>query len=463
MRRLARPCWPLLLAGRCGLLAPAPASAGERRRAGSGTPGSSRTCRRRATRRTSSRTATAGSTPAPTPTRRATTSAPGSSSGRAAARCCGPGRCPARTSRRTTASRSPTGRARAAGAAGEVDGVGADARRADRALPDLGDAAGPADVPARDHRTPVLAERRGLPGDPQLRDLGAGRGALRQRLRAGGDLEDPARRRRSRGCGSPRPRSTARVRHRRAGLPARSPRLPDHASSRPRPTARCPTDGKLYRLPLRRSGAPGPAADAVDLAARRPARRLRHRPVRPRVRRGRRAVQPARRARRGRARDRPVPPVPGTGENGSAIPFDTPSSATFLGTRVLVANQSFFGDTSHHADPRRRGRRAGTGAVPAARRHLARDPAPDSLTHHERAGGTGRQGAGGAGLGRGAGAGRRPDRGDGAVPAGRARGRAPLPAGRGPRLPRLPAAAGRRAGAGRRPGPLPDARATRSG
>jgi hypothetical protein len=38
-----------------------------------------------------------------------------------------------------------------------------------------------------------------------------------------------------------------------------------------------------------------------------------------------------------------------TGENGSAIPFDTPSSATFLGTRVLVANQSFFGDTSHHA------------------------------------------------------------------------------------------------------------------
>ncbi|MCW2792929.1 MAG: hypothetical protein JWO76_2027 [Nocardioides sp.] len=43
------------------------------------------------------------------------------------------------------------------------------------------------------------------------------------------------------------------------------------------------------------------------------------------------------------------PDTPGTGENGSAIPFDTPSSATFLGTRVLVANQSFTGDTSHHA------------------------------------------------------------------------------------------------------------------
>ena len=43
------------------------------------------------------------------------------------------------------------------------------------------------------------------------------------------------------------------------------------------------------------------------------------------------------------------PDTPGTGENGSAIPFDTPSSATFLGRRVLVANQSFSGDTSHHA------------------------------------------------------------------------------------------------------------------
>jgi sugar lactone lactonase YvrE len=43
------------------------------------------------------------------------------------------------------------------------------------------------------------------------------------------------------------------------------------------------------------------------------------------------------------------PEAPGTGENGSAIPFDTPSSATFLGRRVMVANQAFFGDSSHHA------------------------------------------------------------------------------------------------------------------
>lgn len=43
------------------------------------------------------------------------------------------------------------------------------------------------------------------------------------------------------------------------------------------------------------------------------------------------------------------PEAPGSGENGSPIPFDTPSNATFLGTRVLVANQSFTGDRSHHA------------------------------------------------------------------------------------------------------------------
>lgn len=42
------------------------------------------------------------------------------------------------------------------------------------------------------------------------------------------------------------------------------------------------------------------------------------------------------------------PEVPGTGDNGSPVPFDTPSNATFHGTRVLVANQSFTGDTTHH-------------------------------------------------------------------------------------------------------------------
>jgi len=41
------------------------------------------------------------------------------------------------------------------------------------------------------------------------------------------------------------------------------------------------------------------------------------------------------------------PEVPLLGDNGSPVPFDGPSNATFLGTRVLVANQSPFGDRSH--------------------------------------------------------------------------------------------------------------------
>ena len=44
------------------------------------------------------------------------------------------------------------------------------------------------------------------------------------------------------------------------------------------------------------------------------------------------------------------PQVPATGDNGSPVPFDTPCSATFLGKRVLVANQSAVaGDASHQA------------------------------------------------------------------------------------------------------------------
>lgn len=43
------------------------------------------------------------------------------------------------------------------------------------------------------------------------------------------------------------------------------------------------------------------------------------------------------------------PEVPVTGDNGSSVPFDSPSGATFLGSRLLIANQSFFGDTAHQA------------------------------------------------------------------------------------------------------------------
>jgi sugar lactone lactonase YvrE len=42
------------------------------------------------------------------------------------------------------------------------------------------------------------------------------------------------------------------------------------------------------------------------------------------------------------------PSVPLLGSNGSPVPFDAPSNATFLGTRILIANQSaVFGDRSH--------------------------------------------------------------------------------------------------------------------
>jgi hypothetical protein len=43
------------------------------------------------------------------------------------------------------------------------------------------------------------------------------------------------------------------------------------------------------------------------------------------------------------------PNSPGGGDNGSPIPFDTPSSARFLGTRIIVANQSFTGERDNQA------------------------------------------------------------------------------------------------------------------
>lgn len=108
------------------------------------------------------------------------------------------------------------------------------------------------------------------------------------------------------------------------------------------------TSGKLYRLPIRhgRPGAlrllwesrPGDLPDGFGVA-----------------RSGRIYIADAGLANQivvvgpgGRELER-FPQVPGTGDNGSAVPFDTPSSATFLGRRILVANQSFFGQRDHHA------------------------------------------------------------------------------------------------------------------
>lgn len=44
------------------------------------------------------------------------------------------------------------------------------------------------------------------------------------------------------------------------------------------------------------------------------------------------------------------PSAPGPGDNGSPVPFDGPSNVSFLGTRMMVANQSYFsGERAHHA------------------------------------------------------------------------------------------------------------------
>src|SRR5207302_2194443 len=42
------------------------------------------------------------------------------------------------------------------------------------------------------------------------------------------------------------------------------------------------------------------------------------------------------------------PSAPVTGDNGSAIPFDDPSSVKFLGTSILVANQSYITGNPQH-------------------------------------------------------------------------------------------------------------------
>jgi len=44
------------------------------------------------------------------------------------------------------------------------------------------------------------------------------------------------------------------------------------------------------------------------------------------------------------------PETPQSGDNGSPVPFDSPSSVMFKGTRLMVANQAFFsGDPAHQA------------------------------------------------------------------------------------------------------------------
>jgi sugar lactone lactonase YvrE len=110
-----------------------------------------------------------------------------------------------------------------------------------------------------------------------------------------------------------------------------------------------PTNGKLYSLPVRASGQPGrmrtlwtsqpgDLPDGFGIG----------RTGRIYIANAGLSQQIVVLSPRGREIER-FPDVPGSGENGSSVPFDTPSSATFHGTSVLVANQSFFGNTDHQA------------------------------------------------------------------------------------------------------------------
>jgi sugar lactone lactonase YvrE len=109
-----------------------------------------------------------------------------------------------------------------------------------------------------------------------------------------------------------------------------------------------PTNGKLYSLPIRRNGGPGALStlwtslpgdlpDGFGIA----------RSGHIYIANAGLSSQLVELTADGEELER-FPEIPGTGDNGSPVPFDTPSNATFLGTRVLVANQSFTGDTTHH-------------------------------------------------------------------------------------------------------------------
>jgi hypothetical protein len=111
-----------------------------------------------------------------------------------------------------------------------------------------------------------------------------------------------------------------------------------------------PTNGHLYRLPVRADGRPGALStlwtsqpgelpDGFGIG----------RSGHVYVAMAGLSAQLVELSASGRELDR-FPDTPLTGENGSSIPFDTPCSASFLGTRVLVANQSAVaGDPSHQA------------------------------------------------------------------------------------------------------------------
>lgn len=110
-----------------------------------------------------------------------------------------------------------------------------------------------------------------------------------------------------------------------------------------------PTNGALYRLPITDAGAPGELETVwTSLPTDLPDGFGIGRSGRIYVANAGLTAQIVVLSPQGEELER-FPETPGTGDNGSSTPFDTPSNATFHGTRVLVANQSFTGDSSHHA------------------------------------------------------------------------------------------------------------------
>jgi len=111
-----------------------------------------------------------------------------------------------------------------------------------------------------------------------------------------------------------------------------------------------PTQGHLYRLPIQKGGRPGTlqtlwTSQAGDLPDGFGIGKSGH----VYVAMAGLSAQLVELSATGAELDR-YPDAPLSGDNGSAVPFDTPCSATFLGTRVLVANQSAVaGDAAHQA------------------------------------------------------------------------------------------------------------------
>jgi hypothetical protein len=111
-----------------------------------------------------------------------------------------------------------------------------------------------------------------------------------------------------------------------------------------------PTQGHLYRLPIQKGGRPGTlqtlwTSQAGDLPDGFGIGRSGH----VYVALAGLPAQLVELSATGAELDR-FPDTPLSGDNGSQLPFDTPCSATFLGTRVLVANQSAVaGDATHQA------------------------------------------------------------------------------------------------------------------